>query len=66
VWLASHAAASCQVPLELHVCSWLLDAHRVSVGPHTPEQEPATQVVLGPHALLLFCQLPIALHVWGC
>jgi len=63
VWLASHAAASCQVPVALHVCGWLLDAHCFSLGPHTPVHEPATQVVLGPHGLPLSCQLPIALHV---
>jgi hypothetical protein len=53
------------VPVELHVCGCELDAHRVSLGPHTPVQEPATHVVLGPHALPLSCQLPIALHVSG-
>jgi hypothetical protein len=52
--------------VELHVCGWLPDAHRVSLGPHTPVHEPATHVVLWPHALPLFCQVPIALHVCGC
>jgi hypothetical protein len=63
VWLASHAAASCQAPVELHVCGWLPDVHRVSLGPHTPVHEPVTHVVLWPQALPLSCQLPVTLHV---
>jgi hypothetical protein len=67
VRLAAHAVAFCQPPTALQVCGCEPVAHCVCPGPQTPVHEPALQVVPGPHALPLSCQLwPVASHVTGC
>jgi hypothetical protein len=43
-----------------------LPAHCFWLGPQTPVQAPATHVVLALHAVLPFCQTPLALHTSGC
>jgi hypothetical protein len=58
-----HAAAFCHVPLVLHVCGWVFEAHCVCPGPHTPVQEPETHVWFTQADA--FCQLPLDKQVCG-
>ena len=43
VWF-EQAAPEVQVPVELHVCGWLLPEQLTSPGPHVPEHAPPRQV----------------------
>lgn len=52
-------------PLTVHVCT-PLPAHCAWPGPHTPVHAPSVQVAPAPHPGPLFCQAPVASHVWGC
>jgi hypothetical protein len=64
VWLL-HGALATHAPELLHVSGAFIAVQPVDPAAQTPVQTPLTHVV-PLHAAPLFCQVPLALQLWGC